>query len=189
MAFGPAEPIGSSNVDQAALGSCSVDTSRALVVAGEMHTVADSSLSISVTETLADSDWNDTTESFVMAYTNSLGTQCYQSNDNPEVTFTVSPTEYSTFDFWVILDGAITPDDLSPSPAALGMWDLKAPDVTLLGNEADNLAVYGPRIMNCGAEIGNAQTFLVPAGSVPAEIGGLNGESCVLATASNPGSG
>jgi hypothetical protein len=179
MSFGPAEPVSSSNVDQAALASCNVDTSRALVVTGQIHTVGNSSLSDKVDETFAESGFNDNIQ-FVMAYSN-LGTQCYSPGNSPDVMFTVDQGQYDDFNFWVILDGVITPDNTNPDPAALGQWDLQVPGITLEGNQAD-VTASGPSVITCQDGVGDQYTYLVPAGSLPRQVGGdLYGQSCTPA--------
>lgn len=177
VSFGPAEPVSSSNVDQSVLGSCGFDTSRALVVAGQLHTVDNSSLAIKVEETFLWSAMDPGAMYFVLAYTN--GTQCATPDDNPYVQFTVQPDQYDDFSFWIVLAGAITPDNPDGDPATLGQWVLQAPGVLLEGNPADNVSVSGLRVISCQDNAGDQYTYLVPAGSPPPQIGGdLYGQSC-----------
>jgi hypothetical protein len=180
MSFGPAEPVSSSNVDQSVLASCGFDVSRALVIAGQMHTVDNSSLPIKVEETFLWSSMDPGAMYFVLAYSN--GTQCQPPSDNPFVQFTVQPNQYDNFNFWVVLGGGITPDYPTGDPATLGQWDLQEPQVLLEGNPADNVSVSGSRVIDCQDGAGDQYTFLVPAGSLPKQIGGdLYGDSCTPA--------
>jgi len=180
VSFGPAEPVSSSNVDQSVLAGCGFDASRALVIAGQMHTVNNSSLSIKVEETFLWSSMDPGAMYFVLAYSN--GTQCQPPADNPFVQFTVQPNQYDNFNFWVVLDGGITPDYPTGDPATLGQWDLQEPQVLLEGNPADNVSVSGSRVIDCQDGAGDKYTFLVPAGSLPKQIGGdLYGDSCTPA--------
>jgi hypothetical protein len=180
VSFGPAEPISSSNVDQSVLASCGFDTSRALVVAGQLHTVDNSSLAIKVEETFLWSAMDPGVMYFVLAYSN--GTQCATPDDNPYVQFTVQPDQYDDFSFWVVLAGAITPDNPDGDQATLGQWVLQTPGVLLEGNAADNVSVSGLRVISCQDGAGDQYTYLVPAGSLPSQVGGdLYGQSCTAA--------
>lgn len=178
--FGPTEPIGSSNVNQSIVSNCGFDTSRALVVAAQMATTNNASLKVNVEETFLWSSMDPGPVYFVLAY--SGGTKCESPSDNPNVNFPLQPHSRDTFDFWVVLDGAITPNYPSGDPATLGEWDLQEPQVLLEGNSLVNVTMSGSRVISCQDQVGDQYLFLVPTGSLPRQIGGnYYGDSCTKA--------
>jgi hypothetical protein len=178
--FGPTEPISSSNVDQSLVSNCGFDTSRALVVAAQMATVNNASLKVNVEETFLWSSMDPGPVYFVLAYSD--GTKCESPSDNPNVNFPLQPHSRDTFDFWVVLDGAITPNYPSGDPATLGEWDLQEPQVLLEGNSLVNVTMSGSRVISCQDQVGDQYLFLVPTGSLPRQIGGnYYGDSCTKA--------
>ena len=178
VSFGAVESVANSNVDSSILTNCGFDISRALVVAGELQTLDDSSDSVQVDETLQYVATDPGTMYFVLGL--SSGSQCEAPDNNPNVSFTVSRGSPNDFYFWVVLPNTITPDNPSGDPTTLGQWVVLAPSVSLEGNPADTTSVFGPRVVSCGEGMtGNPNLYLVPAGSLPQSVGGdLFGQAC-----------
>jgi len=176
--FGDAESLSQSNISSSLLDGCGVDPSRALIVAGELQTTDKSSLSVETDETIQYSAIDPGTMYFVLGL--SAGAQCEAPDDNPNVSFTVSPGTPNNFDFWIVLPDAITPDYPRGNSTELGQWVVEAPQVSLEGNAADTTTVFGPRVVACGQGIsGEPDVYLVPAGALPQVVGGdLYGQQC-----------
>jgi hypothetical protein len=178
ISFSQPKPVGASGVDQSVVANCGFDPSRALIVSGQMITSVNSSLAVQIDQSFQFSALDPGVPYFVLGFTS--GAVCESPDENPNVEFTVQPHEAISFDFWVVLPDTITPNYPNGDPATLGQWVLEEPEIMLEGNGANITSIFGSRVVSCQDAAGDDQAdYLVPAGTLPTQIGGdLYGDSC-----------
>lgn len=148
---------------KAIIRECPGVTERDLVVRIDAKLELNSSLPADV-----DVDYGTSGRPAVFAY--SSGLKC----DDGHVNHKMFPGKYSSFSYWVVLSGAVSPDHPAGNPDTV--WALSSIDVKLPNFQTYTWQLWGSRVVDCKGVLGHqAQIWL--AGTSPAK----NSDSCKTA--------